>query len=491
MPFDWLRALISMAQPNASHPGGPTAKPPRTAGAIRIRVRAALHSAHVASRTNCQRAPSRAERALCPARVSRLRRSSSTGPKAPGSGTSTGSSYIDFAGGLGCHNTGHGLPAAVAAIHEQVDRYLHQCFIVGMYEPYVDVCRRLAELSPCRGADQKTLLVNSGAEALENAVKIARVYTGRPAVVVFEHAFHGRTLLTMTMTSKLVYKKGIGPFAPGGLPRDGALPVPRRRHRGGDPRPRDALQERRRSRVRRLRRARAGTGRGRLHRDAGGLSRSATGAVRPLRDPLRRRRGAVGHRPHRPGVRDRALRRRARPDDDRQVDRGRAASGRRHRARGGHGRRASRRPRGHLRRQPGVVRGRGGGARHRVEPTSSGLVRRSSADGSAARLDEIAGRVDTVGEVRGLGSMLALELVEDREHEGAGERLSTRATVAAARERGLVLLSCGLYSNVIRILVPDRDRRTRICPRVSTSSRSRSGARIRAEAQGRASGLPG
>ncbi len=125
-----------------------------------------------------------------------------------------GKSYIDFAGGLGCHNTGHGLPAAVAAIHEQVDRYLHQCFIVGMYEPYVDVCRRLAELSPCRGAEQKTLLVNSGAEALENAVKIARAYTGRPAVVVFEHAFHGRTLLTMTMTSKLVYKKGMGPFAP-------------------------------------------------------------------------------------------------------------------------------------------------------------------------------------------------------------------------------------------------------------------------------------
>src|SRR5262245_37158553 len=125
-----------------------------------------------------------------------------------------GKSYIDFACGLGWHNTGHGLPAAVAAIHEQVYRYLHQCFIVGMYEPYVEVCRRLAELSPCRGADQKTLLVNSGAEALENAVKIARAYTGRPAVVVFEHAFHGRTLLTMTMTSKLVYKKGMGPFAP-------------------------------------------------------------------------------------------------------------------------------------------------------------------------------------------------------------------------------------------------------------------------------------
>src|SRR5436309_5960402 len=126
-----------------------------------------------------------------------------------------GREYIDFAGGLGCQNTGHGLPTAVAAIHEQVDRYLHQCFMVGMYEPYVEVCRRLAELSPCRGDNQKSLLVNSGAEAIENAVKIARAATGRPAVVVFERAFHGRTLLTMAMTSKVVpYKRGFGPFAP-------------------------------------------------------------------------------------------------------------------------------------------------------------------------------------------------------------------------------------------------------------------------------------
>src|SRR5512132_2138323 len=126
-----------------------------------------------------------------------------------------GREYIDFAGGLGCQNTGHRLPTAIAAIHEQVDRYLHQCFMVGMYEPYVEVCRRLAELSPCRGDEQKSLLVNSGAEAVENAVKIARVASGRPAVVVFDNAFHGRTLLSMTMTSKVVpYKQGFGPFAP-------------------------------------------------------------------------------------------------------------------------------------------------------------------------------------------------------------------------------------------------------------------------------------
>ncbi len=125
-----------------------------------------------------------------------------------------GAEYLDFAGGIACQNIGHGHAPVVAAIHEQVDRYLHQCFMVGTYEPYVEVCRLLAELSPCSGGDQKSLLVNSGAEAIENAVKIARAATGRSGVVVFEHGFHGRTLLTMTMTSKVVYKRGFGPFAP-------------------------------------------------------------------------------------------------------------------------------------------------------------------------------------------------------------------------------------------------------------------------------------
>ena len=123
-----------------------------------------------------------------------------------------GREYVDFAGGLGCQNTGHGF--AAAAIHEQVDRYLHQCFMVGMYEPYVEVCRRLAELWPGE-AETKSVLLNSGAEAIENAVKIARVATGRPAVVAFDRAFHGRTTLTMALTSKVVpYKDGFGPFAP-------------------------------------------------------------------------------------------------------------------------------------------------------------------------------------------------------------------------------------------------------------------------------------
>jgi 4-aminobutyrate aminotransferase/(S)-3-amino-2-methylpropionate transaminase len=126
-----------------------------------------------------------------------------------------GRTFLDFAGGIGCQNTGHRFAPVVDAIKAQVDDYLHQCFMVGVYEPYVEVCRRLAELSPCAGEQQKSLLVNSGAEANENAVKIARSATGRPAVVVFDNAFHGRTLLTMTMTAKVKpYKAGFGPFAP-------------------------------------------------------------------------------------------------------------------------------------------------------------------------------------------------------------------------------------------------------------------------------------
>ena len=126
-----------------------------------------------------------------------------------------GRSYIDFAGGIGCQNTGHRNAAIVEAIKEQADRYLHQCFMIGVYEPYVEVCRRLAELSPCGGGEQRSILVNSGAEAIENAVKIARWATGRQAVIAFDNAFHGRTLLAMTMTSKVKpYKAGFGPFAP-------------------------------------------------------------------------------------------------------------------------------------------------------------------------------------------------------------------------------------------------------------------------------------
>src|SRR5512142_3332273 len=123
-----------------------------------------------------------------------------------------GREFLDLGGGMAGQSLGHAPPAVVAAIHAQVDRYLHQCFMVGTYEPYIEVCRRLDELWP-GDTETKSILVNSGAEAIENAVKIARAETGRDGVVVFDRAFHGRTSLTMAMTAKLVYKQGFGPLA--------------------------------------------------------------------------------------------------------------------------------------------------------------------------------------------------------------------------------------------------------------------------------------
>lgn len=125
-----------------------------------------------------------------------------------------GRRFIDFAGGIGTMNVGHAHPQVVAAISAQARRFTHTCFHVAMYEPYVTLAERLNAMVP--GAwPKKTVLVNSGAEAIENAVKIARAATGRPAVVAFEHAFHGRTLLGLTLTGKVSpYKTGFGPFAP-------------------------------------------------------------------------------------------------------------------------------------------------------------------------------------------------------------------------------------------------------------------------------------
>jgi 4-aminobutyrate aminotransferase/(S)-3-amino-2-methylpropionate transaminase len=124
-----------------------------------------------------------------------------------------GKEYIDFAGGIGVLNIGHTPELVVAAIKEQAETLLHSCFPVAAYEPYLEVAKLLCENSPGTFA-KKAVLVNSGAEAVENAVKIARYHTGRDAVITFDRGFHGRTLLAMTLTSKLVYKKGMGPFAP-------------------------------------------------------------------------------------------------------------------------------------------------------------------------------------------------------------------------------------------------------------------------------------
>jgi 4-aminobutyrate aminotransferase len=358
-----------------------------------------------------------------------------------------GKEYVDFAGGLGCQNTGHGHPTVVAAIHEQVDRYLHQCFMVGMYEPYIEVCRRLAEVSPCRGEEQRSILVSSGAEAVENAVKIARASTGRPAVVVFDQAFHGRTLLTMTMTSKVApYKRGFGPFAPEvyrtpapylyrGVSSDDAI---------------DAL----------------------VHLFKGDVDPASVACV--VLEPVQGEGGFVPMPPDFPA----RLRELCDAhgilyvDDEVQSGVGRTGpvwaierygvepdllvSGK---SLGGGLPLAAVTGTAEVMDAvaPGGLGGTFGGnpvacaaALAVLDLVDSEEFRaRSEELGERIRagLERVASRFDAVGEVRGLGSMLALELVEQ------SPDLATRTT-AAARERGLVLLSCGLYGNVIRILVP-------------------------------------
>ena len=123
-----------------------------------------------------------------------------------------GNQLIDLAGGIGCLNTGHRAPAVIEAIRGQLDRFLHTSFNVLPYESYIAVCERLNALAPGKGS-KKTLLVNSGAEAVENAIKIARSYTKRQAIISFEDAFHGRTYMAMAATSKThPYKAGFEPF---------------------------------------------------------------------------------------------------------------------------------------------------------------------------------------------------------------------------------------------------------------------------------------
>ena len=364
-----------------------------------------------------------------------------------------GREYIDFAGGLGCQNAGHGLPAAVAAIHEQVDRYLHQCFMVGLYEPYVEVCRRLAELSPCSGEEQKSILVNSGAEAIENAVKIARVATGRPAVVVFDRAFHGRTLLAMTMTSKVVpYKRGFGPFAPEVY--RAPAPYPYRGVTSDDA----------------------------IH----GLDSLFKGDVDPqsvacvVLEPVQ---GEGGFIPM-PEEFPRRLKEVCEAhgilyvDDEVQSGVGRTGpvwaierygvepdllvSGK---SLGGGLPLAGVTGRAEI--VDAVPAGGLGGTfggnpvacaaalavLDEVSTESFRLRAEEIGERLRTNLEDIAARVDAIGEVRGLGPMVAVELVQSRQTKEPAAALAS-GTTAAARELGLVLLSCGLYGNVIRILVP-------------------------------------
>jgi 4-aminobutyrate aminotransferase / (S)-3-amino-2-methylpropionate transaminase / 5-aminovalerate transaminase len=125
-----------------------------------------------------------------------------------------GNTFIDFTGGIGCLNVGHSHPRVVEAVHDQVDRFMHTDFTIVPYENYISLGERLAAHVPISG-EKRVGFFNSGAEAVENSIKFARCYTKRPAVIAFDGAFHGRTLMALSLTSKAhPYKAGLGPFAP-------------------------------------------------------------------------------------------------------------------------------------------------------------------------------------------------------------------------------------------------------------------------------------
>jgi 4-aminobutyrate aminotransferase / (S)-3-amino-2-methylpropionate transaminase / 5-aminovalerate transaminase len=358
-----------------------------------------------------------------------------------------GNRFLDFAGGIACQNLGHRHPAVVEAIQKQLDAYLHQCFMVGTYEPYVEVCRLLAELSPCRGEDQRSLLVNSGAEAIENAVKIARAATGRQGVVVFDNAFHGRTLLTMTMTSKTAYKRGFGPFAPEVY----RVPAPYP-YRGVSTDESIAALE---------------------HLFKAEVDPSAVACV--VLEPVQGEGGFIPMTPDFPARLRELCDRHGIVYVNDEVQSGCARTGPvwaiEHydgvepdllvtgKSIGGGLPLAGVTGRAELMDSvaPGGLGGTFGGnplacaAAVVVLETISQPDFRAQAEALGRRLrrglDEIATRVSDVGEVRGLGPMLALELVEQTPDRA-------QATARAAFERGLLLLTCGLYGNVLRLLPP-------------------------------------
>jgi len=359
-----------------------------------------------------------------------------------------GRSFVDFAGGIGCQNTGHRHPAVVDAIKEQSDRFLHQCFMVGTYEPYIDVCRRLAELSPCAGSEQRSLLVNTGAEAVENAVKVARVATGRPAVVVFDGAFHGRTLLAMTMTSKVKpYKAGFGPFAPEVYRAPAPYP-----YRGISSDDAIAALE---------------------HLFKADVDPSTVACV--VLEPVQGEGGFVVMPPDYLAHLQELCRAHGILYVDDEVQSGVGRTGRmwaiEHydgvepdllvtgKSIGGGLPLAGVTGRAEIvdAVPPGGLGGTFGGNPLSCAAATVVLDLVSDSDFLAsarelgetmrARLDELASRHSDIGEVRGLGPMLAFEFVE-RTPDRA------QAVVAAAFERGLLLLACGLYGNVIRLLPP-------------------------------------
>jgi 4-aminobutyrate aminotransferase/(S)-3-amino-2-methylpropionate transaminase len=366
-----------------------------------------------------------------------------------------GNTLLDFSGGLGCHIVGYSHPKVVEAVQRAAARFSHTDFSVIPYESYVDLAERLVRVTA--GGDRRVFLANSGAEAVENAVKIARVATGRPAILCFEGGFHGRTLLTMTLTSRHApYKTGFGPFAPEVY----RLPFPypyRSAH------PEEA---------------------GKLTLEA--IERAFTTVVDPatvaaaIVEPIQGEGGFVVPTPDFLSGLQSLLRRHGILLIADEIQTGFGRTGRFLASE-------------HFGIEPDIVTlakslangyplsavvGRaevmdapgdstiGGtyvGNPVACEAASAvldvieeeGLVDRADQIGKQirSRWEEIGRHVPEVGEIRGLGAMIGVELVDDPQTKHPAKELVGRL-VTGTTARGVVTVSCGIYKNVLRHLVP-------------------------------------
>jgi 4-aminobutyrate aminotransferase / (S)-3-amino-2-methylpropionate transaminase / 5-aminovalerate transaminase len=363
-----------------------------------------------------------------------------------------GNTFVDFTGGVGCLNVGHSHPEVVAAAQEQLARFSHTDFTIVPYEVYVRLAERLCASMPISGP-VKAAFFNAGTEAIENAIKFSRAYTGRPAVIAFEGGFHGRTLLSLSLTSKThPYKAGLGPFAPEVY----RLPFAQD-YRGPDVR--TALEALERALVTHV---------------------AAESVAAIVIEPVQGEGGfVVAPQPFMEGVR-RICHEHGIVMVVDEVQTGFARTGRMWAME-------------HYGIEPDLVTvaksiaaglplsatiGRAEimdapgdsaiGGTYVGNPVAQaaalavldtiedeGLVQRAAEIGETIRacMLQWQERFAPIGDVRGLGSMLAIELVRDRDTKEPAPELAS-AVVEAAATRGLLLLKSGIYANCIRVLVP-------------------------------------